>query len=144
MIESQISLFIRTSIKINYIYVVVTIFFRFLNKALSNSDCLATHGLTNECELFFHDLGAQSAWNMVFFCQYFIPLLIYLMFYFSLVPVSLLKTYVRTEDIAFSQEYACHAAMLAHTLHYSRRIFEVLFVHRFSSATFAVRHIPKV
>ena len=34
----------------------------FLDKtspALANSECLASHGLTNECELFFHDLGAQ-------------------------------------------------------------------------------------
>jgi len=112
--------------------------------ALSNSDCLATHGLTNECELFFHDLGAQSAWNMVFFCQYFIPLLIYSMFYFSFGPVNYIKSFYQERNTTpFHEEYACHAAMVAHTIHYLRRIIEVLFVHKFSTATFAVRHIPK-
>ena len=32
----------------------------FLDKrspAMPNNDCLATHGMTNECQLLFHDLG---------------------------------------------------------------------------------------
>ena len=34
--------------------------------ALHNSDCLAKFGLTNECELYFSDLGAQAIWTIVF------------------------------------------------------------------------------
>ena len=36
-----------------------------------------------------------------------------------------------TEDLPFTQEYASHAAMVAHSIHYCRRLFEVFFVHRF-------------
>jgi len=118
----------------------------FLDKrspAMPNNDCLATHGMTNECQLLFHDLGAQSAWNTVFFYQYLVPLIIYLMFYFTIWPVSLIDDFEHDNDVPFTHEFASHFAMIAHTIHYGRRLFEVAFVHKFSSATLAVRHIPK-
>ena len=87
--------------------------------------------------------GAQSAWNTVFFYQYLVPLIIYLMFYFTIWPVSLIDDFESQENVPFTHEYASHFAMIAHTIHYGRRLIEVAFVHRFSSATLAVRHIPK-
>ena len=48
------------------------------------------------------------------------------------------------DNLPIHENYACNVAILAHSIHYLRRICETLFVHRFSSATFAVRHIPKV
>ena len=98
--------------------------------------------------------GAQSAWNTVFFYQYLVPLITYLLFYFSVWPGNLIVFYSITylpvslitatpNKLPFNQEYASHAAMVAHSVHYCRRLFEVFFVHRFSSATLAVRHIPK-
>ena len=57
--------------------------------------------------------------------------------------VSLIADFKDQENLPFAHEYASHAAMIAHTLHYARRLFEVVFVHKFSTATLAVRHIPK-
>ena len=55
------------------------------------------------------------------------------MFYFSLGPVVLF--WDNPNDIPYHEEYACHAAMVAHTIHYLRRIVEVLFVHRFRQSS---------
>lgn len=65
------------------------------------------------------------------------------MFYFTIWPVSLIEDFQHENDVPFTHEFASHFAMIAHTIHYGRRLFEVAFVHKFSSATLAVRHIPK-
>ena len=44
----------------------------FLDKrspAMPNNDCLATHGMTNECQLLFHDLGIGFEKRLRFFCN---------------------------------------------------------------------------
>ncbi|CBY40958.1 unnamed protein product, partial [Oikopleura dioica] len=123
-------------------------------KALPNKDCLSSHGLTNECLLYFKDLGPQSTWKTVFLCEYNCMILVYSFFF--------LLRYIRGDSVSDEEnaeisnevneeifvksadDFACVAAMIAHTFHYLRRIMEVCFLHKFSGSTYAVRNIPKI
>ncbi|CAG5110016.1 Oidioi.mRNA.OKI2018_I69.chr2.g4469.t1.cds [Oikopleura dioica] len=130
------------------------------SKALPNKDCLSSHGLTNECVLYFKDLGPQSNWKTVFLCEFSCMILVYSIFF--------LLRYIRGDSynsenddddqdetegdegeneeifVKSADDFACLAAMIAHTFHYLRRILEVCFLHKFSGSTFAVRNIPKI
>ncbi|KAJ3555346.1 hypothetical protein NM688_g2629 [Phlebia brevispora] len=95
-------------------------------KALKDEATLASAGLTDGTELEIKDLGPQISWKTVFLIEYVGPLIIHpLMYYLPRVfyggPVqhSLLQRYV----------------FLMVILHFLKREYETLFVHRFSHGT---------
>jgi len=85
-------------------------------------------------ELFVKDLGPQVAWQIVFLVEYFGPLVIHPLFYYY--PKHLYGLDVQHSTL---QKYA-YAFVL---LHFLKREFETLFVHRFSHATMPLGNILK-
>ncbi|KAF3331621.1 very-long-chain enoyl-CoA reductase [Carex littledalei] len=78
----------------------------------------------------FKDLGPQVSYRTLFFFEYLGPLVIYPLFYY--VPLYKYFGYADTDrTIHPVQTYA----MYYWCLHYSKRILETFFVHRFSHAT---------
>ncbi|EFJ07305.1 hypothetical protein SELMODRAFT_186154 [Selaginella moellendorffii] len=82
-------------------------------------------------EVVFKDLGPQVSYRTLFFFEYLGPLVIYPLFYFFPGIYSLLFSLPARTVTHPVQKYA----MWYWTLHYSKRILETFFVHRFSHAT---------
>ncbi|KAJ5935139.1 hypothetical protein N7466_004686 [Penicillium verhagenii] len=95
-------------------------------------------GLRNSSIIHIKDLGPQIAWRTVFIIEYLGPLLIPALFLFPLRPL-LYFNYDTLPDPSDTQLLVC--ALL--TLHFLKREFETVFVHRFSNATMPVRNIFK-
>ncbi|THG99886.1 hypothetical protein EW145_g7175 [Phellinidium pouzarii] len=96
-------------------------------KALLDEDSLAKVGVTpDEGELTVKDLGRQISWRTVFIVEYAGPLVIHPLFYY-------LPKLIYGDDVQHSlmQKYAFALIML----HFLKREYETLFVHRFSKAT---------
>nr|XP_039263033.1 very-long-chain enoyl-CoA reductase-like isoform X1 [Styela clava] len=105
-------------------------------KSLKDSDTLADLNLTNECILYFKDLGPQVGWSTVFYCEYAGPLFLYLLFYIRL-------PFIYGSEYAFkpSEHQVVQIAALCHTIHYAKRLLETKFVHRFSHGTMPIANI---
>ncbi|CAI6260153.1 unnamed protein product [Periconia digitata] len=91
-------------------------------------------GLRNKSAIDVKDLGPQISWRTVFVIEYLGPLLFHPIFYYgrSLIygtsaPASDLQT----------------LTMIMCVLHFAKREFETLFIHRFSAATMPARNIFK-
>ncbi|KAI5122519.1 hypothetical protein M0805_005247 [Coniferiporia weirii] len=95
-------------------------------KALADEDTLAKVGITDGDELNVKDLGRQVGWRAVYIVEYAGPLIIHPLFYF-------LPRLIYGGNIQHSlmQKYAFALIML----HFLKREYETLFVHRFSKAT---------
>lgn len=89
---------------------------------------LEAYGLMEGSELTVKDLGPQITWRTVFLLEYLGPLLLHQLLY-ALHPQPL----TLTQHLA----YACI------TLHFLKREYETLFVHRFSHATMPLRNLVK-
>lgn len=92
-------------------------------------------GLRSDSVVYVKDLGPQIAWRTVFIIEYLGPLLIHPLFYY-------LRPYLYKNapaEPSYLQWLSC--VMLA--LHFAKREFETIFVHRFSSATMPARNIFK-
>ena len=87
------------------------------------------------------DLGPQISWTGVFLTEYAGPLIFYLFFYFRIIP----QIYGLTSEsfMVTPTGYVQKLAMICHTLHYAKREFETLFIHRFSNGTMPMRNIFK-
>ncbi|XP_073796984.1 very-long-chain enoyl-CoA reductase isoform X2 [Danio rerio] len=88
--------------------------------------------------MYFRDLGPQLGWTMVFLAEYIGPLLIYLLFYVR-VPYIYNHKYTFTSSTHPVVSLAC----ACHSFHYIKRLFETIFVHRFSHGTMPLRAIVK-
>ena len=100
---------------------------------LSDSDTLVGLNLTNECTIYFEDLGSQIGWRTVFLAQYFPPIIIYLIFYLNL-PYQ----YIWSDYATASRKDKYDAVFLAcvcYCGHFSRRVLEVIFLHKFNPYT---------
>ncbi|XP_047332333.1 very-long-chain enoyl-CoA reductase [Impatiens glandulifera] len=86
-------------------------------------------GQSDELTVVFKDLGTQISYQILFFWEYLGPLLIYPIFYFFNVYQYL--GYKGNRVIQPVQTYA----MYYWCFHYSKRIMETFFIHRFSHAT---------
>lgn len=85
-----------------------------------------------------HPTGPQIAWRTVFIIEYLGPLLIPALFLFPLRPL----LYFNFDTIpAPSDTQLLVCALL--TLHFLKREYETIFVHRFSNATMPARNIFK-
>uniref|UniRef100_A0A672SE07 Very-long-chain enoyl-CoA reductase-like n=1 Tax=Sinocyclocheilus grahami TaxID=75366 RepID=A0A672SE07_SINGR len=107
-------------------------------KALRSDDLLQNLPVGTSATLYFRDLGPQLGWTMVFLAEYIGPLLIYLLFYFR-VPYIYNHKYTFTS----SSHHVVNLACACHSFHYSKRLFETIFVHRFSNGTMPLRAIVR-
>ena len=85
------------------------------------------------------DLGPQIAWRTVFIIEYLGPLLIPALFLFPLRPLLYFNYEGPLPEPSDVQLLVC--ALL--TLHFLKREYETIFVHRFSNATMPARNIIK-
>lgn len=79
--------------------------------------------------LYYRDLGPQIAWKTVFLCEYAGPLLVYPIFYLR--PSFIYGIWAADKPIHF----AVTLALICHSFHYAKRLYETQFVHRFSNGT---------
>lgn len=100
---------------------------------LKDSDTLVNLNLTNECTLYFDDLGSQIGWRTVFLAQYFPPIIIWLIFYLNIPYQYIWSDYASSQR---KDKYdAVFLACICYCGHFSRRVLEVLFLHRFNPYT---------
>lgn len=104
---------------------------------LDTSKTFDGNGISKTAEsitLYSKDLGPQIAWRTVFIIEYFGPLLVHPLFYlFSSVYGQESFTHTHTQFVAY-------ALVL---LHFLKREYETVFVHKFSNATMPVFNILK-
>ena len=104
-------------------------------KALKDEATLQSLGLTGgRAVLYFKDRGVQISWTTVFLAEYAGPLFVYLLFY-------LRPSLIYGARSEMSQ--TAHIAAAAWTFHYSKRLLETVFVHRFSNATMPLSNLFK-
>jgi very-long-chain enoyl-CoA reductase len=91
-------------------------------------------GTEDSINILVKDLGPQISWTTVFVIEYFGPLFIHPLFYFA-------QKLVYGGEFDHSQDQFLVFGFVM--LHYLKREFETLFVHRFSLATMPARNIVK-
>ncbi|KAI8848083.1 3-oxo-5-alpha-steroid 4-dehydrogenase-domain-containing protein [Chytridium lagenaria] len=104
------------------------------DKVLERGNTVASYGLKDGDTIVFKDLGPQIGWTTVFLIEYFGPILIHPLIYFnqslfygSEAPKTVIQTTVLWMVI----------------LHFIKREYETVFVHRFSNSTMPLRNLPK-
>lgn len=88
-------------------------------------------------QLYLKDLGPQIGWSTVFLLEYAGPLALYLVTYYR--PALFYGAGAATQEM----HPVVHIAAACWAFHYSKRIFETLFVHRFSHGTMPLRNLFK-
>ncbi|KAJ5160843.1 enoyl reductase [Penicillium canariense] len=105
----------------------------------AKSTTIKDTGLKESSIIHVKDLGPQIAWRTVFIIEYLGPLLIPALFLFplrNLIYFNFDKPLPEPSDL---QLLVC----LLLTLHFLKREYETIFVHRFSNATMPARNIFK-
>lgn len=95
---------------------------------LGDERTLASLGVADGATISLKDLGPQVGWKTVFLLEYAGPLAIHQV---------LLARHLGSLSFTQLMAYACV------TLHYAKREYETLFVHRFSHATMPLRNLFK-
>jgi len=110
-------------------------------------------GLRNGSQIFVKDLGPQIAWRTVFIVEYLGPLMIHPLFFYlrpliytaspynplSYIPFNASSTTGLMPAPTTTQLILCTLC----TLHFLKREYETIFVHRFSAATMPATNIAK-
>jgi len=106
-------------------------------KALKDEDTLASTGFKSGEKLYLKDLGPQMGWSTVFLAEYAGPLFVYLWVY--------TRPWLLYGSDAAAKPYSsvAHLAAFCWAVHYTKRILETLFVHRFSHATMPLMNLFK-
>lgn len=105
-------------------------------KNLKDEVTLNTLNVSNKhLTLYLKDLGPQVGWTTVFLTEYAGPLFVYLIFYFR-------PEFIYSRSSAKMSQVA-HIACACWTFHYAKRLFETIFIHRFSNATMPIANIFK-
>ncbi|XP_015910218.1 probable very-long-chain enoyl-CoA reductase art-1 [Parasteatoda tepidariorum] len=97
---------------------------KFLNDGLT----LDSVEFKGQKQLYLKDLGPQIGWKTVFLLEYAGPLVLYVLTYCR--PAILYGA-----DASKKMHPVIHIAVVCWVIHYSKRLLETLFVHRFSHAT---------
>ncbi|KAI6186157.1 Very-long-chain enoyl-CoA reductase [Aphelenchoides besseyi] len=106
-------------------------------KNLRDEETIAGLKLTNgSAQLFYRNLGPQIAWKTVFLLEYAGPLFVYPLFY-------LRPSFVYGSAANRPIHQAVTLALICHSFHYAKRLYETQFVHRFSNGTMPVRNLFK-
>lgn len=104
---------------------------------LNDNDSLAKLNITGDTnKLYLRDLGPQIGWRTVFLAEYAGPFFIYFLFY-------LRPTLIYGEKAATTMPLIMHLSCLCYTGHFAKRLFETIYVHRFSHATMPIRNLFK-
>uniref|UniRef100_A0A8D8W7A1 very-long-chain enoyl-CoA reductase n=2 Tax=Cacopsylla melanoneura TaxID=428564 RepID=A0A8D8W7A1_9HEMI len=106
-------------------------------KILKDSDDVKSLGLKNGDTVYIKDLGPQIGWSTVFMAEYAGPLFVYLIFYYR--P----WIFYGSEAASKPYSYVAHLAAICYIIHYTKRVLETLFVHRFSHATMPIMNLFK-
>ncbi|CAL1289523.1 unnamed protein product [Larinioides sclopetarius] len=88
-------------------------------------------------QLYLKDLGPQIGWKTVFLFEYAGPLALYVATYFR-------PAFMYGADASKPIHPVVHIAVICWIFHYSKRLLETLFVHRFSHATMPIRNLFKL
>jgi len=105
-------------------------------KTLKDSDNVKDLGLKNGSKLYIKDLGPQIGWSTVFMAEYAGPLFVYLLFY---ARPSLIYGAAANEPMSRVSQVAAYCW----SFHYAKRVFETIFVHRFSHSTMPIMNLFK-
>ncbi|KAI5795584.1 3-oxo-5-alpha-steroid 4-dehydrogenase-domain-containing protein [Geopyxis carbonaria] len=110
-------------------------------------------GLRDGSQIFVKDLGPQIAWRTVFIIEYLGPLIMHPLFISvlrpyiystsALNPLSYLPVSPSKGDVLYPPTQAQTVLCALITLHFLKREYETLFVHRFSSATMPFTNLFK-
>lgn len=84
--------------------------------------------INDSSTLVFKDLGPQVSWKLVFILEYLGPILIHLIVYF-------------TSSAVMNRSQTVGLLMIL--LHFTKREFETVLIHRFSNATMPLTNLPK-
>ncbi|XP_022910479.1 probable very-long-chain enoyl-CoA reductase art-1 [Onthophagus taurus] len=104
-------------------------------KDLKDNTSLSGLGLSNGSTLYVKDLGLQIGWRTVFVAEYFGPLIVYILF-------ALRPAFIYANSNA-PYSLGAKIAVCCWSFHYLKRIYESIFVHRFSHATMPIRSLFK-
>ncbi|KAB8072881.1 3-oxo-5-alpha-steroid 4-dehydrogenase-domain-containing protein [Aspergillus leporis] len=96
-------------------------------------------GLKERSVVHVKDLGPQIAWRTVFIIEYFGPLVIPALFLYPLRPY----LYYNADKPLLGPSYLQQVVCALLSLHFLKREFETIFIHRFSNATMPARNIFK-
>jgi len=105
-------------------------------KALPDEETLGELNLPSTgAQLYLRDLGRQIGWKTVFILEYFGPLVVY--FVFFLRPSWVYGAGAKQEPMHLAAKHAafCWGA------HYTKRILETIYVHRFSHGTMPLKNL---
>ncbi|XP_067936001.1 very-long-chain enoyl-CoA reductase-like [Watersipora subatra] len=106
------------------------------SKGLADGEVVGQLALQDN-KIYLKDLGPQVGWTTVFMTEYTGPLVCYLILY-------LRPSIIYGSEAAAKPMLECvRIAMACHTFHYVKRLFETIFVHRFSKATMPIMNIFK-
>ncbi|KAG6440468.1 probable very-long-chain enoyl-CoA reductase art-1 [Manduca sexta] len=104
-------------------------------KTLNDDDSLKSHKIHNGTKLYVKDLGPQISWKNVFLAEYAGPLFVYLWVY--------QRPWILYGEQTTSPGDIATVAAVCWSAHYAKRIFETLFIHRFSHGTMPLRNLFK-
>ncbi|KAI9751772.1 MAG: hypothetical protein M4579_005903 [Chaenotheca gracillima] len=100
----------------------------------SSDASIYSSGLREQSIIYVKDLGPQIAWRTVFVLEYLGPILIHPLVYF-------LRPYIYNTNEQPSAQQTLSLILIV--LHFVKREYETVFVHRFSLATMPARNIFK-
>ncbi|EER05998.1 synaptic glycoprotein sc2, putative [Perkinsus marinus ATCC 50983] len=119
-----------------------------------DSATLSSYGLADGDVIVFKDLGPQISWRLVFFIEYFGPMVIFPILYYGQKHVygavspgghpsfqEALRHFVAAPTVSVRE--AQLVASVCWFLHFLKREYETLFVHRFSNGTMPIRNLFK-
>jgi very-long-chain enoyl-CoA reductase len=106
-------------------------------KGLRDEEVVSNLNLPSaNAQLYLRDLGPQIAWKTVFLMEYAGPLFVYPIFY-------LRPSIIYGSAAGRPIEHAVTIALICHSLHYAKRLYETQFVHRFSNGTMPIMNLFK-
>jgi len=106
-------------------------------KTLRDEEVVSNLNSTNATvQLYFRDLGPQIGWKTVFLFEYAGPFFVYPLFY-------LRPSFIYGAAASRPIHPAVTIALICHSFHYAKRLYETQFVHRFSNGTMPIRNLFK-
>ncbi|GBP75292.1 Probable very-long-chain enoyl-CoA reductase art-1 [Eumeta japonica] len=102
-------------------------------KALKDEDRLSSLNIEKGTKLYLKDLGPQISWRNVFLAEYAGPLFVYLWVY--------QRPWLLYGNQNTSPGYIATIAMVCWVGHYAKRLYETVFIHRFSHGTMPLRNL---
>uniref|UniRef100_A0A0K2TWN1 very-long-chain enoyl-CoA reductase n=1 Tax=Lepeophtheirus salmonis TaxID=72036 RepID=A0A0K2TWN1_LEPSM len=105
-------------------------------KFLKDDEILSNLGINDGSMLYFKDRGLQIGWTTVFLSEYAGPLFVYGWIY--------TRPWLFYGDMHNTTDHSVvNIAMACWSFHYLKRLFETVFVHRFSNATMPISNLFK-